>query len=82
MPATHRSINTQNGKQELSFIDVNFTTHRWYWTSGNDSVDLVGEIIVDSICYKCFLMGNFNFGTELMNQMKFSIYVAVTARAA
>lgn len=27
-------------------------------------------------------MGSLNFGTELMNQMKFSIYVAVTARAA
>lgn len=44
--------------------------------------DLVEEIIVGSICYKCFLMGSFNFGTELMNQMKLSICVAVTARAA
>lgn len=82
LPLAGLFTSAQNGEQELCFIDINFTTRRWYWISGNGSIHLIEEIILDSICHKCFLMESFNFDTELVNQMKFSVYVAVTARAA
>lgn len=82
LPLAGLPASPQNGKQELCFLDMHFTIHIWYWTAGNDSVNTVEEVIVDSVCHKCFLMGSLNFGTELVNQMKFSVYVAVTARTA
>lgn len=82
LPLAGLFTSAQDGEQELCFIDVNFTTRRWYWTSGNGSIHLIEEIILDSICHKCFLMGSFNLGTELVNEMKFSVCIAVTARAA
>lgn len=62
LPLLGLPTNTQNGGQQLCFVDINFTTHRWHWTSGSDSTGLIEETIEGGICYKCFLKGSCAFG--------------------
>lgn len=45
LPTVGLSTHTENAIQDLCFIDINFATHRWHWTSGNNSVNLVEDII-------------------------------------